>query len=83
MSFALILIHFILFIPDSNCPELFTLLAFLFMQEYRDKKKKAKKPTDQNSFHDIPICKVTTKHIRVKKQKTGQKMCSWISWISK
>ena len=43
-----------MFIPDPNCPELFTLLAFLFMQEYREKKmdnKKAKKPTDQNSFH--------------------------------
>ena len=54
MSFALTLLHFILFIPDPNCPELFTLLAFLFLQEYRVKKmdkKKAKKPTDRNSFH--------------------------------
>ena len=54
MSFALILLHYILFIPNLNCPELFTLLAFLFMQEYREKnmdKKMAKKPTDQNSFH--------------------------------
>ena len=49
MSFALTLLHFILFIPDPNCPELFTLLAFLFMQEYREKnmdKKKANKYTN-------------------------------------
>jgi hypothetical protein len=43
-----------LFIPQPICPESFTLLAFLFMQEYRKKKmdkKKAKKPIDQNYFH--------------------------------
>ena len=74
-------------------------------------KKKAKKPTDQNSFHGTNkytngshgyisvffvmfyfllqnkytpetsknisrICKVPTKHMRVKNQKTGQKVCS-------
>ena len=44
----------ILFIPEPICPESFTLLAFLFMQEYMERKmdkKKAKKPTDQNCFH--------------------------------
>ena len=84
------------------------------MQEYREKKmdkKKAKKPTYQNSFHgtnnytngshiyinvfvvlfyfplqnryspknsknNSTICKVPTKHMRVKNQKTGQKVCS-------
>ena len=43
-----------MFIPFCICTELFTLLVFLFMQEYREKKmdkKKAKKPTDQNSFN--------------------------------
>ena len=47
------LIVFILFIL-SSCPESVTLLAFLFMQEYREKKmdkKKANKPIYQNYFH--------------------------------
>ena len=46
--------YLILFIPRPICLESFTLLAFLFMQEYREKKmdkKKAKKTIDQNYFH--------------------------------
>ena len=52
MSFTLILLNLV--IPQPICPESFTLLAFLFMHEYREKKmdkKKAKKPIDQNYFH--------------------------------
>ena len=36
VSFTLVLLN--LFIPQPICPESFTLLAFLFMQEYREKK---------------------------------------------
>ena len=46
--------YLILFIPQPICPKSFTLLAVLFLQEYREKKmykKKAKKPIDQNYFH--------------------------------
>ena len=42
------------FIHQPICPKSFTLLAFVFTQEYREKKinkKKAKKPSDQNGFH--------------------------------
>ena len=48
VSFTLVLLNFV------HTSESFTLLAFLFMQEYREKKmdkKKAKKPIDQNYFH--------------------------------
>ena len=46
--------YFTFFIPQSICPKSFILLAFLFMQKYREKtmdKKKAKKPTDPICFH--------------------------------
>ena len=49
------LFYLVLFIPQPICPESFPPpLAFLFMQEYREKKmdkKKAKKQIDQNYFH--------------------------------